>query len=101
MNGLVIGGIALNSLVVFAVAVTGEYPAALVAIMAGCVALSASGALLVGAGRRRPGAILVMIGCVAFIPLGLVGAWGARQVLDQMAHEEFEKRRAALKKKEE
>jgi hypothetical membrane protein len=90
MNGGMIGGIIVNALVVLAVGALGEYPAKLAMVLAVPVALSVLGAILVGVGQRKVGAWLVMIGCVVFVPIGLIGALGGRKVLDQLRQEEFE-----------
>lgn len=59
----------------------------------GLTALQGVGAAAIVAGRRKVGAVLVLIGALPLVPLGLVSAWGARTVLDALAREDFERRR--------
>lgn len=59
-------------------------------ILTGLAILQILGMALIAAGVRRAGAYVVMTGSLPMIPLGLVGAFGARQVLDSLANEEFE-----------
>ena len=59
----------------------------------GLTALAAIGAALIAAGRRKVGAIVVLVGSLPQVPIGLIAAWGARTVLDTLAREDFERRR--------
>ncbi len=59
-------------------------------IVIGClVALGAIGWLLILAGRRTLGAYFVMASMIPMVPIGLVGAFGARQILDKQKEEQF------------
>lgn len=57
------------------------------------VALAAVGVITMLVGQRRAGAMLALVGSAVFIPIGLVGAIGARQVLDQIEEEGIAQRR--------
>ena len=59
----------------------------------GLTAVIVVGAALIAAGRRRLGAILVLVGSLPQVPIGLIAAWGARTALDALAREDFERRR--------
>jgi len=90
MNGLIIASVIINGLLVLLLGTTGEYPAGLSIAMGVSVLVSLGGALLIAAGARRPGAILVMIGCALFVPIGLIGVIGGRRVLDELKQEAFD-----------
>ncbi|MCQ2028241.1 hypothetical protein [Stutzerimonas zhaodongensis] len=45
------------------------------------LALNILGMLLVILGKTKPGAILFIIGCVPFIPIGVIGILGAKKSL--------------------
>ena len=62
--------------------------------LAGCVLVQVLGIILALCGGRRIGAWMVLIGSAVLIPIGFIGALGARRVLDALTHEEFETRRA-------
>jgi hypothetical protein len=38
----------------------------------------------------------VLIGCAIFVPLGLIGVMGARKILDELARQQFEAKRAVV-----
>lgn len=95
MNVALVLGTMLNALVLVLVAVSGHEFPILTAIVGVFFAVSLLGLVLVCAGARKSGAILSMIGSIAFIPAGLVAAIGARTVLDELAGEEFERRRGS------
>ncbi len=93
--GLAIIGVVFNLGVAGMVAMSGEYPTFLSYIMGLLVAVSVIGVVVALAGARRPGAIMVIIGAVGFVPIGLVAAYGARKILDAVRDEEFEARRGS------
>ncbi len=62
-------------------------------VLAGLALVQILGMALIAAGVRRAGAYVVMTGSLPMIPTGLVGAFGARKVLDSLAAEEFERAR--------
>jgi hypothetical protein len=90
---LIFVSIAINGFVSLSM-FSGEYPEAFGWIMSCFVALSLVGVVLMSGENKRLGAKLVMVGCVIFVPIGLIGVFGARQVLDALNREEFEQRRA-------
>ncbi len=51
------------------------------------------GVTLIATGHRRAGAVIVLASSVALIPAGLIGALGARRLLDAVNLEVFEARR--------
>ena len=53
------------------------------------------GFIMIVSGVRKAGAIIVIIGSVAFIPLGILSIIGARKILDKIKEEEFQKKREA------
>lgn len=65
----------------------------LAVVLFGFVLLQLLGSTLILSGVRRAGAILVLVGNLAFVPAGLIGALGARRLLDDLARDEFELRR--------
>ena len=92
MNSQIGVGLVLNGVVAFS-----AFGAATVlgVIMSLFWVLSVFGVILLLGGARRKGAILVLIGCVPFVPIGLIGAMGARKILDELVRLEFEARRLA------
>lgn len=64
-----------------------------------CAVLGAIGAVLIGIGMRKTGAIVVMISGVVSVPVGLLGVAGARQILEfdrQDRREERARRRRQM-----
>lgn len=53
--------------------------------------VQAAGQLLIALGQRRLGAWIVLWGSLPIIPAGLLGAFGARGVLDELEVEEFQR----------
>ncbi|RHW19501.1 hypothetical protein [Pseudomonas jilinensis] len=53
--------------------------------MGAFVAVSAVGMLLVCAGKAKAGAIMFIVGCVPFVPVGLIGVFGAKKVLADLS----------------
>lgn len=53
------------------------------------VLLNVIGMILVGIGKLRAGCITYMVGAVVFIPIGLIGVFGARAMLDKNRHRAF------------
>ena len=95
MNTALVLGTLLNALVLVLFGLGAREFPIVTAIMGSFFAVSVLGLVLVGAGARKPGAILSMVGSIAFVPAGLVAAIGARTVLDELAGEEFERRRGS------
>lgn len=93
MNTALVFGTLLNAVVFVLFGFSAREFPILTAIMGSFFAVSVLGVVLVGAGARKPGAILSMVGSIVFIPAGVVAAVGARAVLDELAGEEFERRR--------
>jgi hypothetical protein len=62
-------------------------------VLAAGVSVQALGILLIPCGGRRIGARMALIASIMFVPVGLIGALGARRVLDALSREEFEARR--------
>ncbi len=58
------------------------------------MAVSVVGTILIACGQKRAGAITVIVGAIGFVPIGLLAVVGARRVLDSLANEQFQKRRA-------
>ncbi len=95
MNGLIIASIIINAVV--SIGVGQNYPedqGAIIAVLACFVVLSIIGAVMIASGSKKPGAILVTIGCIVFVPIGLIGVFGAKKVLDEVKRETFQRGRA-------
>lgn len=92
MNMMIMASIVLNAMAT--IGLSDRYPEMQGAVMGflGCfVALSIIGAVMISSGRREIGAMLVIIGCIVFLPLGLIGVYGAKKVRDQVTREAFAK----------
>lgn len=85
--GLIVVSMVVNGLVMFS---TLDSMPGLIWLFGPALGLQALGAILVLAGSRKPGAYCVIAGAIAFVPIGLIGAFGARKVLDQLSKEQFE-----------
>lgn len=70
MNGLIIASIAIHVILTALLGLSGEYPGGLVAAMAVSILVSIFGGIMIATGARKPGAIIVIIGCVMFVPIG-------------------------------
>ena len=92
MNRLLVLGVIINSLVAVAL-LFGVRNTALGLLMATFAALCVVGTVLVASGIRKPGAILVIVGSIGFVPIGLIALLGARKSLDQLKQEAFDARR--------
>ncbi len=53
-------------------------------IFAGFLAFNVLGMLLILAGKIKPGATIYVIGCLPFVPIGMIGALGARKMLQDL-----------------
>jgi len=60
-----------------------EYAPILGPVLGVFVLVSIIGAVLIGAGKSKTGAIMVCAGCVPFVPLGLIGIRAARPILKE------------------
>ncbi len=89
MNGLIIASVVINGILTVITAANPEMPGAFTAIMGLFVALSVIGAIMISSGSKKGGAIMVIVGCIFFIPIGLIGVFGARKVLDELKRAEF------------
>jgi hypothetical protein len=58
-------------------------------------AVAALGLLVHAAGARKPGAIMVIVGSIMFIPLGLVAIIGAKKMMKPSTEDIAERRRLA------
>jgi hypothetical protein len=90
MHPATLVGIALDAL-----AVAGGWTCApwLGAVMAAAWGLTVIGALCVARGRHVMGRRLVLVGSVAFVPIGLIAAWGVTTTIDQANARAFRERR--------
>lgn len=102
LNGIMITGVILNIVVgyITAAAHSEDMPVlgALVAIFA---VIEIIGLIVSGTSKGKTGPILVIIGCILFIPLGLVAGFGARKALDALKREEFDAANAPRPRQEE
>lgn len=90
--GLAIGGVTAN-IVALLVFLSNQYSEGsstfldvATAILAGLLAISVLGLVLAGAGKKKLGGTLVIIGSVPFVPLGLLGAIGGRRIIQSDTH---------------
>ena len=97
LNGMIIASIVINGLasLLFLIGQTDEY-AGLEGVILGFFGLmmafwacSLVGAVLIKAGNPKTGAVLVMIGCALFVPIGLIGVFGAKKVREELKSREF------------
>ena len=89
MNGLAIAGVIVNCIMVLVVTQQGDLPSIFIVIMGGFAALSVVGAALAASDKKKPGAIMIIVGSIAFVPIGLIGAFGAKKILDELKRAEF------------
>jgi hypothetical protein len=93
MNGQVILGMLLNVVIA---AVAGLAVAPVLGIVMGLFwVMALFGMILSALGSPKHGAHLILVGCLPFAPIGLIGVLGARKILDEVAQREFSARRAA------
>lgn len=88
INGKILVGIAIHTLCVWSVS-AGDYPAVLGIIMGVFLMLNIVGLLLIAADNVRAGCIVFIVGCVGFVPIGLIGLIGARNIMDEMKRQAF------------
>ncbi|MFI5148232.1 MAG: hypothetical protein ACHQRM_00750 [Bacteroidia bacterium] len=55
------------------------------------------GIILLSTGQQKTGNICFLVGCIGFIPIGFIGALGARANLDKLSEQEFELKRQKQK----
>lgn len=53
------------------------------------VLLNILGIIFIVSGKIKTGAIVFMVGSVAFIPIGLIGFFGGRSVLNKLKQKDF------------
>ncbi|WP_103070481.1 hypothetical protein [Aquimarina sediminis] len=54
-----------------------------------CLILNCIGVMIILSGKPKTGSILFMIGSVVFVPIGLIGAMGARKILNKIKEDKF------------
>lgn len=84
VNGMMIAGVIINSIILIFNAANPDYGAVIGAILAPFIILSIIGLIVSGTTDKKAGPMMVLIGSVVFVPIGLIGAMGARKVLDRM-----------------
>lgn len=83
MNSWIVSGLLVNVVYLVVLGVFGG-PLWLVGGLGVLWLVQVVGAMLLTAGRFRWGAYLVGGGCVAFVPVGLVGLWGVKQLFEDL-----------------
>ena len=83
MIGLVIHGLIIWSLT------ANSDTQAIAPFLAPFVLLNVIGMVLVAIGKVRGGCITYMVGAVVFVPIGLIGFFGARAMLDKQRRRAF------------
>lgn len=92
INGKMWAGVAIHALVVWSIS-AGDYPNGLVAFMALFLVMNVLGLLLIAMDNVRAGCVLFMIGSVVFVPIGVIGLIGARNVMDELKRQSFSAQR--------
>jgi hypothetical protein len=78
---LMILGLVLNSLVTLSLFFNDDIGPVFAGVMLVFWAISMLGLILILAGEKGIGAILVFVGSIAYVPLGLIAVAGAKKVL--------------------
>lgn len=81
-------GLAIHGVIVWSLAASPDTQA-ITPFLASFVLLNVIGMVLVGIGKLRAGCITYMVGAVVFVPIGLIGVFGARAMLDKHRHQVF------------
>lgn len=104
--GLAIAGVIANWVGVLLVYLNGfeeRMYAAFLPYAASLAMISLIGLILAANNKNKIGGILIIIGSVIFIPLGLIGVFGGRKIINRVTEEktkeQLEKRREKLKEK--
>lgn len=90
VNKLMIIGTIVNAAIVLFVTVgadTDEMPAVLGLILLAFLAINVIGLIVSSFSKGKAGPLLIIIGSIAFIPIGGIALFGARQVLDARKRE--------------
>lgn len=88
VNGKMWAGLVIHALIVWSIGL-GDYPDGFVAVIGVFLAMNVVGLLLIAADSIRAGCIIFIIGCVGFVPIGVIGLIGARNVMDELKRQEF------------
>lgn len=88
VNGKMWAGLVIHALILWSAAV-GDYPDGFAAFIGVFLAMNVVGLLLIAADCIRAGCIMFIIGCVGFVPIGIIGLIGARNVMDELKRQEF------------
>jgi len=91
VNNLAIAGVFLNCVAAIAIAAQEDMAGFYFTIVEACAVLSVIGAGLVVSGRKKPGAILIILGSALLVPFGLVGIFGGRKILAELKPEVFDR----------
>lgn len=89
-NILLAVGLAIHALITLG---TLTHPI-LAIVMGAFLALNVIGLALIASGQQKKGAWVYIVGCVGFVPIGILGMLGARGILNEVSQGEFELRRA-------
>lgn len=87
INALVIAGLIINVLVALSFSINpdlGDIAKPVMLFMLVSWAVSVIGAVMVATTGKKAGAILIIIGCVLFVPIGLIGVFGAKKILEEI-----------------
>ena len=88
INGLMITSVVINCVIELWVFTDPEL-SGLGFIMLPFLLLSIAGLIISNVSKDKAGPILVIIGCIAFVPIGLIGMFGARKAMDELKREQF------------
>ncbi|MTI27232.1 hypothetical protein [Fulvivirga kasyanovii] len=88
INTQMILGFAIHCILALITSIEPEYP--FIPYFFGIVVVfNIIGLMLIKTGKTRPGAMVFLISSGLLVPIGLIGAMGARKVLDKLKKDEF------------
>ncbi|TPN85098.1 hypothetical protein [Aquimarina algicola] len=76
-------------LVIFTISATNEEGIILFWMTLPFLILNCIGVIIIILGKPKIGSTIFLIGSVLFVPIGLIGVFGARKILNQIKEEKF------------
>ena len=92
LNGLLVAGFVIDIFVSFGLYANYSSrisPRILLLVLIPSIALLAAGMAMIARNKAKAGAIVYIIGSIVFMPIGLVGGFGARKVFDELKQKEI------------
>lgn len=88
INGQMIAAAIIHTLLTLFLSVDPEY--SFLALFTGAIVLTnLLGMALIASGHKKTGAKIFMLSSLLLVPIGAIGAFGARKIIDQEAKEKF------------